>query len=108
MTQEEDVVEKIYNMHFPSKEIECQTSLSWVSTMVNLDETLEKIEDNFETYADNDTNVDDKPAENINNEYAEDVISRTFHFGAFHSHRIHLLVYGIPPLRCTRYLCVIL
>ena len=81
MTQEEDVVEKIYKMHFPSKEIECQTSLSWVSTMVNLDETLEKIEDNFETYADNDTNVDDKPAEKINNEYAEDVISRTFHYG---------------------------
>jgi len=46
-----------------------------------LDETLEKIEDNFETYADNDTNVDDKPAENINNEYAEEVISRTFNYG---------------------------
>ena len=81
MTQEEDVVEKIYKMHFPSKEIECQTSLSWVSTMVNLDETIEKIEDNLETFADNNTNVYDIPAEAINNEYAEEVISRTFNYG---------------------------
>ena len=34
--------------------------------------------------------------------------SRTFHFLAFHSHHIHLPVYGVPSFRCTRYLCVIL
>ena len=71
MTQEEDVVEKIYKMHFPSKEIECQTSLSWVSTMVNLDETIEKIEDIFETYAGNDANAFVKPAEKLNKNWIE-------------------------------------
>ena len=45
---------------------------------------------------------------NFTFESAKDIyISRTFHFLAFHSHHIHLPVYGIPLLLCTGYLCVI-
>ena len=48
MVQDEEVVEKIFNMHFSNKEIQCQTNLSWVDEMVELDQKIDRIEDNSE------------------------------------------------------------
>ena len=48
MIQEREVIEKIYKMHFPSKEVEVQTSVSWINDMVELEESIGKIEKNLE------------------------------------------------------------
>ena len=48
MIQEKDVVEKIYKMHFPSKEMEVQTSVSWINDMIELEEKIGNIEENLE------------------------------------------------------------
>ena len=48
MVQDEEFVEKIFNMHFPSKEIHCQTNLTWVNEMVELNLKIDRIESNFE------------------------------------------------------------
>ena len=50
MIQEPDVVEKIYKMHFPSKEMEVQTSVSWINDMIDLEESIENIEANLESF----------------------------------------------------------
>ena len=48
MIQEPDVVEKIYKMHFPSKEMEVQTSVSWINDMIELEGSIGNIEANLE------------------------------------------------------------
>ena len=65
MTQEEDVVERIYQMHFPPREMECQTSVSWISELVYLEERAKQIEEVFETNDDNEEDkVEEKSPEN--------------------------------------------
>ena len=49
MAQEEKVVDKIIEMHFPRSEIECQTSISWVKDeMIDLEDKLKQIEENID------------------------------------------------------------
>ena len=50
MIQEPDVVEKIYKMHFPSKEMEVQTSVSWINDMIELEGSIVNIEANLENF----------------------------------------------------------
>ena len=44
MIQEDELVDKIHKMHFPSREMEVQTTVSWVHNMIQLEETIDKIE----------------------------------------------------------------
>ena len=41
-------MEKIHKMHFPSREMEVQTTVSWVNNMIQLEESLANIEANIE------------------------------------------------------------
>lgn len=48
MIQEDELVDKIHKMHFPSREMEVQTTVSWVHNMIQLEETIDKIEKHLE------------------------------------------------------------
>merc|ERR1719273_86677 len=47
MIQEDSIVEKLFNMHFPSEgtSMETQTQVTWISDMRTLGERVERIED---------------------------------------------------------------
>ena len=63
MIQEREVVEKIHKMHFPSREMEVQTTVSWVNNMIQLEESLANIEANIEdnkSYPENNIKIPEK------------------------------------------------